>query len=79
VDTDSRVISANGSAHSSLYAVGSLTRGTRWEITAIPELREQANGVVRKFLHDHAERPALEVTIPGWAAGLQFQTTSVTR
>lgn len=79
VDTDSRVISANGSAHSSLYAVGSLTRGTRWEITAIPELREQANAVVRKFLHDHAERPALEVTIPGWAAGLQFQTPSVTR
>jgi uncharacterized NAD(P)/FAD-binding protein YdhS len=91
VDADSRVISANGSAHSSLYAVGSLTRGTRWEITAIPELREQANSVVRRFLHDHAEQPVVEarkadtdagarsVTIPGWAAGLQFQTTSATR
>jgi uncharacterized NAD(P)/FAD-binding protein YdhS len=87
VDTDSRVISGNGSAHSSLYAVGSLTRGTRWEVTAIPELREQANAVVRRFLHDHAEQPVAEtrkpasdaVTIAGWAAGLQFQTTSATR
>jgi uncharacterized NAD(P)/FAD-binding protein YdhS len=91
VDADSRVVAGNGSAHSSLYAVGSLTRGTRWEVTAIPELREQANGVVRRFLHDHAEQPVIEnpkpdtdagarsVTIPGWAAGLQFQTTSATR
>jgi uncharacterized NAD(P)/FAD-binding protein YdhS len=76
VDAESRVISANGSAHSSLYAVGTLTRGTRWEVTAIPEMREQANGVVRRFLYEHAIDP---VTIPEWAAGLQFQTTSATR
>jgi len=56
VDAESRVIAPNGSAHASLFAVGSLTRGTRWEITAIPEMREQANAVVRKVLHDHAEQ-----------------------
>ena len=96
VDSESRVISANGSAHPSLFAVGALTRGTRWEITAIPEMREQANSVVRKVLHDHAEQPvatarddlragernsaaADAVTIGSWAAGLQFQSTSVSR
>jgi uncharacterized NAD(P)/FAD-binding protein YdhS len=94
VDAESRVIAGNGSAHPSLFAVGSLTRGTRWEVTAIPEIREQANGVVRRLLHDHAVQPVAEtrpdvpadaqgtspaeaVTIAPWAAGLQFQSTSI--
>jgi uncharacterized NAD(P)/FAD-binding protein YdhS len=88
VDSESRVIAANGSAHSGLFAVGALTRGTRWEVTAIPEMREQANSVVRRLLHDHADQPvsaaqsaesADAVTIAPWAAGLPFQSTSVTR
>jgi uncharacterized NAD(P)/FAD-binding protein YdhS len=92
VDSESRVIGPNGSAHPALFAVGSLTRGTRWEVTAIPEMREQANSVVRKVLHDHAEQPVATVrgdlrnsaqtdavTIAPWAAGLQFQSTSVSR
>jgi uncharacterized NAD(P)/FAD-binding protein YdhS len=92
VDSESRVISATGSAHPALFAVGTLTRGTRWEVTAIPEMREQANSVVRRVLHDHAEQPvatlragerdsapADAVTIAPWAAGLQFQSTSVSR
>jgi uncharacterized NAD(P)/FAD-binding protein YdhS len=54
VDSESRVVSSSGSAHGTLYAVGSLTRGSRWEVTAIPELREQANAVVRRVLHDQA-------------------------
>lgn len=54
VDAESRVVGPNGSAHSSLYAAGSLTRGTRWEVTGIPELREQANAIVRRLLHDQA-------------------------
>ncbi|MEJ1966084.1 MAG: hypothetical protein WDO56_32840 [Gammaproteobacteria bacterium] len=57
VDSESRVISANGSVHPTLFAVGALTRGTRWEVTAIPEMREQANSVARKVLHDHLEQP----------------------
>jgi uncharacterized NAD(P)/FAD-binding protein YdhS len=88
VDSESRVIAPNGSAHPSLFAVGSLTRGTRWEITAIPELREQAGAVIRRVLHDQTEQAFVEaegdagargVTIAPWAAGLQFQSTSVSR
>jgi uncharacterized NAD(P)/FAD-binding protein YdhS len=52
VDSESRVIAANGSAHGTLYALGSLTRGTRWEVTAVPEIREQANAIVRRMLHE---------------------------
>jgi len=49
VDAESRVIAANGSAHPSLFALGSLTRGTRWEVTAVPEIRDQANAIVRRI------------------------------
>ncbi len=76
VDGESRVIGSNGSAHPSLFAVGSLTRGSRWEVTAIPEIREQANGVIRRVLHDNAEQPVPRATIGAWATGLQFQSTS---
>jgi uncharacterized NAD(P)/FAD-binding protein YdhS len=55
VDSDSRVVAANGSAHSSLYAVGTLTRGAAWEVTAIPELKEQANAVVRRLVLVHGQ------------------------
>jgi uncharacterized NAD(P)/FAD-binding protein YdhS len=88
VDSESRVIAPNGSAHPSLFAVGSLTRGTRWEITAIPEMREQAGAVIRRVLHDQTEQAFVEaegdagagsVTIAPWAAGLQFQSTSASR
>ena len=92
VDSESRVISRNGTAHPSLFAVGTLTRGSRWEITAIPEMREQAGAVIRRVLHDHAEQALASahpdagndsrgdaVTIAPWAAGLQFQSTSVLR
>jgi uncharacterized NAD(P)/FAD-binding protein YdhS len=58
VDQDSRVIAANGSAHATLYALGALTRGSRWEVTAMLELRDQASSVVRNLLHTY-ERSAM--------------------
>jgi uncharacterized NAD(P)/FAD-binding protein YdhS len=56
VDSDSRVVAANGSAHSSLYALGALTRGAAWEVTAIPELKEQVNAVVRRLALVHGQQ-----------------------
>jgi uncharacterized NAD(P)/FAD-binding protein YdhS len=50
VDPESRVVAPNGFAHATLFALGSLTRGTRWEVTAVPEIREQANTIVRRIL-----------------------------
>jgi uncharacterized NAD(P)/FAD-binding protein YdhS len=44
--------------------VGTLTRGARWEVTAIPELREQANTIVRRVLHDHAVERVSEIASP---------------
>jgi uncharacterized NAD(P)/FAD-binding protein YdhS len=46
-DPRSRVISRDGAAHRTLYALGTLARGSQWELTAVPEIREQACGVAR--------------------------------
>jgi uncharacterized NAD(P)/FAD-binding protein YdhS len=45
VDAESRVIGADGSPGAPLYALGPLTRGTFWEIVAVPDIRGQARRV----------------------------------
>jgi len=54
VDQESRVIAADGTAHRTMYALGPLSRGSRWEITALAEIREQASAVARKLTRDFA-------------------------
>ena len=46
-DERSRVISRDGAAQRTLYALGTLARGSQWELTAVPEIREQAQVVAR--------------------------------
>lgn len=41
VDAQARVIGADGRADPRLYALGPLTRGALWEITAVPDIRVQ--------------------------------------
>ncbi|MET4692054.1 putative NAD(P)/FAD-binding protein YdhS [Sinorhizobium fredii] len=45
VDGDSRVLGGNGEPQPGLYAVGALTAGQFWEITAVPDIRVQAQAV----------------------------------
>ena len=42
VDTDHRVLRADGQTHETLFAVGPITRGALWEINAVPDIRVQA-------------------------------------
>jgi uncharacterized NAD(P)/FAD-binding protein YdhS len=42
-----RLLSRDGLAQRSLYALGTLARGSQWELTAVPEIREQARSVAR--------------------------------
>ncbi len=44
LDTDAhnRVVAADGALQNGLYAVGPVARGRLWEVTAIPEIRQQA-------------------------------------
>ena len=44
-DLRSRVISREGAVQRTLFALGTLARGSHWELTAVPEIREQAQRV----------------------------------
>jgi len=60
VTLDNRVVDRGGSPVPGLFAAGPLTAGTFFEITAVPEIREQAAGVaeaVADFLAGTALRP----------------------
>jgi uncharacterized NAD(P)/FAD-binding protein YdhS len=46
-DQHSRVIARDGATQRSLYALGTLARGSQWELTAVPEIRGQAQVVAR--------------------------------
>jgi uncharacterized NAD(P)/FAD-binding protein YdhS len=49
-DVDSRVIGADRKPQATLFALGSLARGQRFELTAIPEIAEQARQVACEIL-----------------------------
>jgi uncharacterized NAD(P)/FAD-binding protein YdhS len=49
VDPSLRLVGCDGKSYRSLFAVGALTRGSRWEVTGILELREQARLVAREI------------------------------
>ena len=54
VQTDSwaRAIGCDGGVSEGVWVVGPLRRGTLWESTAVPDLREQALDVAREVLGD---------------------------
>jgi uncharacterized NAD(P)/FAD-binding protein YdhS len=52
LDTDlaCRLVDGEGRANETLFAVGPITRGGLWEITAVPEIRVQAGACARGVL-----------------------------
>jgi uncharacterized NAD(P)/FAD-binding protein YdhS len=67
-----RLVARAGELQRTLYALGTLTRGRQWELTAVPEIREQARLVARdielyatvraqRAVEERAVRPAPSV------------------
>jgi len=52
VDAMSQVCDGSGKAQRGLFAVGALTAGQFWEITAVPDLRVQAKAVAERIATD---------------------------
>ena len=55
VDDACRLVGRDGRVEPTLFAVGPLTRGAFWEVTAVPDIRVQAAACareVRAVLHD---------------------------
>lgn len=65
VDVDSSVIDSRGMASQRIYALGPVTRGLFWEITSVPDIREQcwkvAALIERRLCDDGAERLSAEI------------------
>jgi uncharacterized NAD(P)/FAD-binding protein YdhS len=53
VTTQSEVIDAQGRVQERLLALGPMTRGTFWEIVAVPDIRRQTWSVARKLSNAH--------------------------
>lgn len=53
VDSQGRVIGADGKPNDRLLAVGPMTRGAFWEIVAVPDIRRQAWDVARRLSNAH--------------------------
>ena len=53
VDAGSRLIGVDGCAQPRLYALGPVTRGAHWEITAVPDIRTQVWHLARRLSNAH--------------------------
>lgn len=63
VTTEGVIRDHNGGASSRLYAVGPLTKGAWWEMTAVPDIRQQCLMMAKTL----ASRLAADRVQPGWA------------
>ncbi len=53
VDDGSRAIDRDGRAQADLYCVGPMTRGSFWEIVAVPDIRRQCADLSRRLSNSH--------------------------
>ncbi len=65
IDDLCRLVDWRDQAVPGVHAVGPLTRGAFWEITSVPDIREQALGVARAVLAEAAKaEPAVRTSPP---------------
>ena len=57
MDPECRTIDSSGSPSDRLLAVGPLTRGTFFEIEAIPDIRVQCAELAKRLMGEAAARP----------------------
>ncbi|WP_419815901.1 FAD/NAD(P)-binding protein [Glacieibacterium sp.] len=53
VDSQSRLVGADGTPHPRLFGLGPMTRGAFWEIVAVPDIRTQVWTVARRLAQAH--------------------------
>lgn len=74
VDATDRVLDTSGEPQRGLFAMGALTKGRWWEITAMPEIAQQAKRITHALLARYAaERPHPSEYAGGNTAAGQLQ------
>jgi uncharacterized NAD(P)/FAD-binding protein YdhS len=58
VSPDGALVGSDGSVSQSLYAVGPALKGSLWESTAVPELREQIHKLAQHLVNAGGQSPA---------------------
>jgi uncharacterized NAD(P)/FAD-binding protein YdhS len=58
VSLDGALIASSGTVSDSLYAVGPMRKGSLWESTAVPELREQIHKLVEHLVNPSRQTSA---------------------
>jgi|SRR5215217_635661 len=67
---DCAVLGARGEVSTWLYALGPLTRPAWWEITAVPEITAQVDGLVHTLAQDAPGAPTLAAAFLDLGAGI---------
>ncbi|MDP1737680.1 MAG: FAD/NAD(P)-binding protein [Caulobacter sp.] len=67
---DCAVLAARGEVSTWLYALGPLTRPAWWEITAVPEITAQVDGLAHRLAEDQVVTPALSDVFVDLGAGI---------
>ncbi|MFS0774016.1 FAD/NAD(P)-binding protein [Sphingomonas sp. 1P08PE] len=53
IDADSRIVDAAGTPQPDLFCIGPMTRGSFWEIVAVPDIRRQCADLARRLSNAH--------------------------
>jgi uncharacterized NAD(P)/FAD-binding protein YdhS len=56
ISSHGALLNENGVPSRFLYAIGPARKGTLWETTAVPEIRQQVRDLVAHFLHDRTRQ-----------------------
>jgi uncharacterized NAD(P)/FAD-binding protein YdhS len=77
-DECSRVIGADGAVHNHLFALAALSRGSRFETTAIPEITEQVDAMAKEILQRAfaSAQPSQPLPPPSTAKVIAFAAAS---
>ena len=67
---DCAILGARGEVSTWLYALGPLTRPAWWEITAVPEITAQVDGLAHRLAEDQVVTPSLEDVFVDLGAGI---------
>jgi uncharacterized NAD(P)/FAD-binding protein YdhS len=79
VDTDGALLDFAGTPSTSLYAIGSLRKGSLWESIAVPELRLQASQLAEHLVGRLLPHPPKIHRVAPQTAGLALANIAATR